>query len=984
MVSYVESATFKVIDKGSGPLATLRANLDALNKSAADLARKGEISARRFGDAMIANSRRARVAGAGDIARQINSAKVEGRRRIADAANVARLEQAARDREIKSARVEAARRQQVERETRKRSERELRESLETRKRLQNRAAAAMLWGNAGRLAPIPLRSEPVPGVAQAQSALDRYRDARASGDPAKRRIAEADAAFRRFEERAAQAANRAKRAEDLLAEARTRASATAKRAAETGESRDLARAERQARDLARAEGALASARRAATVAETDRAFATIRREAQIADAQRRTFADRMKSVADIPRRALAYTAAYGAIDSGRQIVGKAGAGIVEAQNQRQLTETFNFGENDKSALTKAVSAVSRDYVSQSRAQFEELGRDVLLFTKPENRTAENIQAIMDRVGATATFATLREGDSARGNEVARQLVRATENLGQADDPKKASEYLEVMTRAMLAGGKDWNARMFAQSIAQIGPQNTGALSSRFVGVMAGMMDDVRGQMAPQVRTFLENVTRSSITDKAMAAQQAAGIRDAKGEVVEGALLRANPDQWARKYLGKMVEAAAGGADKFAAMQEQDQADLVGNVMQRAGLTSSGSRAPAYFISREKELARLEADRARMKVGGDNAKSLLDRNIVLAGKSVEAKFKEAADAFTQPVQEVAAGVMTWAARQLSAVANPTETYGPPDPNKRAGFTGTATYAAGFVGAGAMALAYAKEHPGVAGHIFAAAALTRAATALTAAAGAQRLAAGVGGLGSAIGLGGALGTALRFALRASMVGLGASIAYDVSNILAKYSPPIEKGDKSGLGDRKPGPDAPKFEDGRRSAVSFEMSDEQLRAVVDGVSTGAERAAARRILAARELPAGQGYDAQGRKIVEKAADPLAGLDLSKIGEQVAGDIARNMQATVDRQIVDQYGGVVAQAAQDAAKPAAAEISSAGQSVFSQITSAFSDGAAAIAGAIRQALGGGVDVNVNVAGGAGEPGGLGGATGQMGTGGR
>lgn len=125
MTSYVEQATFKVIDESSGPLTKIRRELARLNREAARLAqltanravataRATEQSAQRqvraIGGIERAHRDAARRMERIDIGRQLATARVEGRRRAAERAEQARAARADIQRQLNTARVEQRRR----------------------------------------------------------------------------------------------------------------------------------------------------------------------------------------------------------------------------------------------------------------------------------------------------------------------------------------------------------------------------------------------------------------------------------------------------------------------------------------------------------------------------------------------------------------------------------------------------------------------------------------------------------------------------------------------------------------------------------------------------------------------------------------------------------------------------------------------------------------------------------------------------------
>ena len=972
MVSYVESATFKVIDKGSNPLATIRKALDDLNKSASDLARKGEGSMRRFGDAAIAANKRVARASSDDIARQIKTAQVEGRRRATDAARFAAMEQAARDREINSAKVDASRRKREEAAALKESERQLRESIKARERLQNRTQAAMLYGKAGLNAPIALQSTSV-GVPAAQAAIDRFREGRTNRDPIMQRMAEVDLAYRRREEFAAQAAKRVERSEKQLAEARTRATATAKRAGETGSATDLRVAERHTRALASAETALANARRSATVAETDRALAQIRREASVAAAQRQTMRERMADAMHYPKRALAYSASYGVIDRGRELAAKAQEGAREANTQRSLNRFSGMTPEASTKLEADAAASSRKFQAATAASLVEVGREALTNLKDPGEAPK----VIDQIAKMNQVLALVYQDRKRSEDATRLFSKSADQAGFAGNAAEYKKFTDaVLSGLIAAGGKDVNP-----SVAFSGFRNMGAakysLSEDAISAFMGLTDERAGQAGADVRTFIGDLTRSTLRKESKAEMADAGLRNEDGtaKLSLAKLAEKNPWEFVWSEIKPLLQKQ--GVDL-------KSSSAVTDGLRKIGFLDRGAAFAALAINKEDELRQFitKAQESRKAIADEKVQADTKRSLITSGQALESQFKNLTDRLTKPLQEPFAAVKAGLANVMAGIATGEKASGASGLALQAP-NATATKLVGglLLENVAAAASLAKDHPGVAGHIVAAGALTRAAAALTVAAGAQRAAAGLGGLAGAGGLAGpagALGMALRFALRASLVGLGAAIALDVANAIATVIPPIKKGDA--LGDRKADATAPKFEDGKRSPVSFELSDTELKAIVEGVATGAEKAAARRILAGRNAGPGEGYDAQGRFIGgEKAADPLGGLDLGKIEAQIAADLTRSLSQRVESDVARQYGAVDPVAP---AKAAAGEIATSGQTVFSQISTAFATGAETIASAIRNALSGGINVNVNPGG---EPGGLGGGdTGAMGTGGR
>lgn len=1088
MVSYVESATFKVIDQSSGPLAKIRKSLDAMNKAADALAKKGEASQKAIGTAAT-NSARQQVAAIrrvdsvaetahrgtrrriseeaaarrqaareaqADIRRQIGAAQVEGRRQRAEIAATERANRAAIDRQIRSASVEQRRRIADEREAsrqRAQSAREVarmqREANEAAQRVDNRGAARQIAADLQRQAQAHQQATTaarqrataerqitaairgrgtadaaaglaaLSPIAAAQRLFDEWRrtreekkqqqqssgtaagilggavagktvagSQRAAAKSLEDRIALVEGTFGKRSNRAQIAAADLEAKEKKLAKARADAAAAATKAATSGAQKDLTTAERRANAVTRAEKAVDTARRASEIAAADLATGTLRRQVQIdnanrnaqrqqerATAQKIDRAQRVGELAGIPRTAAQIGAVVGTAKAARV----AGEGIVYAQNQRELLDTLGMSDEKKSTIKRESDRLGGEYRQLSRAEFLELTRDAIVASKT---TGDGV-AIAEGMARNAANLALLYGNSERGMEAARQFYRAADIEGATDSKDEALVFMEQLTRETLRSGKDINARSVAQSIANMGTAKFG-MSPEMIGDIVSLSDNVRGQTAAFIRQMHEQLTRFNVPDSNRAAQTAAGLRrtDGSGPVEEELFFR-DKFEWTKavvkplveKRLGRSLDSFVDKDGKETSGERAKKAAAIDRVLSNAGLTPSAQKLMSEYLMNQDRIERQRRDRKDVNL--DRVKDLPDRNIQQAGLALKRKWQDFADRVSEPAQPVVAKALSGLADMFNyfTAKRPSE---PVAENPRTGLRmpRDAGYAplipgiigGGIIGAGAWAIKQATDHPEKAalttagvGLTGAAMKLSRAAAALTGAATSQKLAGAAGAAGAggtaaagAAGAGIAAASVARTLLRAAGA---AGLVITAFELIRAASEAKVFGE-----DRKPKPDAPRFEDGTRSTVpeidspkitagNVEVYGPQqpqdLKGRLEGDGyTLRERRDAMRML--REM------DEQEAVRRPRWAQPEnMGPDPAAITETAAS--MREVSATMSTL------GPDLSAAMAPLVSMPGEMQSATSSGAQSILSALQEGASAVASAIAAALSQGVQVNVN-----------------------
>lgn len=734
-MAFVESAILALVDRVSPTLKTVNANLRAFEKQVASTsAGLGKLNASSAGwarqvEAMGARASRAASTSANaqlgamrkveaeaaraeraHIARQINSAKVDERRRQSDVAAAAA---AARQIAAIDARAE---RDSINRQLRSAAVEQRRRADETRA-IERSSRAAM--------------------AAASVTAAAAAKEARAIEQAA---------------ERKSKAEGRATRSrEDALAVAR-RAGVAVPDPIRTGDARGI----RQHTLDARHEQA-----------------AVAREQRQMERERRNGYFGRFPE--NIPALA-ATVAGYRTVTTAGSAMRAGGHGIVEAATERTAQELQGLTPEQIERLRKESGQLGSRYQNISAAGIAELGRNAI----PNLKNPNDAGAVMESMARHAAVLAVTYRDGTKGTEAARQMFRAADMAGAADDPARLNEWLSQLTKATTVAGRDINPQMLAQSIARLGALKM-SLGGDAIGDVAMLQDEARGQAANYMRTFFNDLTRSNLATKNMEAMIAGGIRTSDGSgAVNQRLLGSDPFAWVMQELKPKL--AKMGVDF--SKRDSDPAAFTASAtkaLNKLGFLNSGMQFALWSLQKEDEVRRGREKRAAVRTDAEYVRSLPSRDLATGMTSVGEKWKDASDALTRFVQPLAGHVIGGTAGFLSGIAQDPMRYG----------------VGGLVGAGALgAGAYALSNPGATAHVAAAGLHMRAAGALSAAAGLlgmSGLGRGRGGLGLAglpVGVAGAAGAGAA-AARASQLRSAAIAGGAVALTAAGRQLAVQKG-------------------------------------------------------------------------------------------------------------------------------------------------------------------------------------------------
>ncbi|MBR2117667.1 MAG: hypothetical protein IJ935_03140 [Afipia sp.] len=374
-------------------------------------------------------------------------------------------------------------------------------------------------------------------------------------------------------------------------------------------------------------------------------------------------------------------------------------------------------EGESSRLKSRSGELSRQYPSITSTTLHERLRDTSMSMRSVDKAFEVSEAIAK---GTVVLQSLKGKDQAV--EEGRKFFRGLDVLGKNMDPKQVEGLFNGYVKALGVEGADLNLG----DVFQVAKQSRAAglaLSDRFLmSTVPGLIGDMG---APQVGTALASGLSQAIggraTKESKTFQQSVGLRDAKGNFRDKALMQSDPDRYAWNKLIPAMQAKGINVDDATAVTEflskafsnRTVADLFGKLIlqktQYQGKDAQYQKAPGLAAAGE----------------------LPGRDPFVAAEGFISQLKNFAASLTDPVFPVATSVLNSLSGAIGAAA---QRFGAGDRGEKIGMAlGTTMLGGGAIAGGVMAgKGIYQWFTGAGALTGSAAALNSSAAALTAAA------------------------------------------------------------------------------------------------------------------------------------------------------------------------------------------------------------------------------------------------------------
>lgn len=404
--------------------------------------------------------------------------------------------------------------------------------------------------------------------------------------------------------------------------------------------------------------------------------------------------DAGRSVEQFSRRAIV----GGARATGNEVLTE------DSARARVLADSrFNSNPELMSQIDELVTEMSQRFKGSSRGQ--------LMALVPEAASQaddfETIAESLERMARNASMFGQAANDMRRGAENARQIEKGLQIRGVTSDPAVAQKFSDALFSSVLISGGDITGSEVKRMLQQVGgAKNT--LTPEGMAMLVTIRDEGGRRSTSEVRSFIQDLTRSNLNEKSTEQQIKAGLRDKKGfSTIEGKLLADPVAAVMEEIIPRLLKRGV-NLDDDAALNQG---------LNALGLLSTSQRFAQMVIKQ-----RDEQTRTRARLSNIDGQTFIDNPTLLA------RMKGLNDAFVS----VGAQVAETAVPALEAtMASFTESLN----NVRNGDGGVTDYAS-LIGSGSAlgvgAIASSLIDPMTRPLGISAVALTGSATALTGAA------------------------------------------------------------------------------------------------------------------------------------------------------------------------------------------------------------------------------------------------------------
>lgn len=211
------------------------------------------------------------------------------------------------------------------------------------------------------------------------------------------------------------------------------------------------------------------------------------------------------------------------------------------ESYRQQIAGMTPGE--RAELSATVDRLSSQYASVNRVQGSEMGRGARNLT---GSTSQGLTLLPDLYRARVALQSSAGGD---GEGELDKILKATDIAGLQDRPDRFRNFLDSYVKAAQVEGRQISGSDYLSYYRRAKMAGAG-LSDEFIATTAPtMMQESGGATAgTMLSTAYQQMIGNRITKKARSAQQGAGLRDKKGQLLDRELFIADPFAWSEKHL----------------------------------------------------------------------------------------------------------------------------------------------------------------------------------------------------------------------------------------------------------------------------------------------------------------------------------------------------------------------------------------------------------------------------------------------------
>jgi len=337
--------------------------------------------------------------------------------------------------------------------------------------------------------------------------------------------------------------------------------------------------------------------------------------------------------------AAGHQASHATVSAARAAFSSGGRQAVDADTARAALKLKGLPEDQRAIIEREAQKLTKEFRAVPLGEMIETLGDAALQTADFSKFSETARLM----ASTLQVHTARTGDAAEGKRAAVVIGKAVDAMGRADDPGQARSYMEAISRAMIASGRDLRPDTLLAIMRN--------LKSTKMGVTAGGVEDIAslgdeaGQRIGNSISQLESFLSGAGKKKSHAEMRRIGLegRDGKQKVPYAG----NPIDYVMDTFGPALRKA--GVDT--SNPEQLGSYLRGKLSVKDTIAD----AISLILSKEAEIRRNRENRARMDVSPEASAALAFGSLAMTGQSLDASFGKLTDSVVGKVTPALLGM-----------------------------------------------------------------------------------------------------------------------------------------------------------------------------------------------------------------------------------------------------------------------------------------------------------------------------------------